>query len=196
TVAGREQIIQARFSAENEHVGYGATCSSNREFVLHCQVRYEANSIDPKSRFKLRSAKIAPILGYIARRPAFRENRGLACAQVSSLSRAFAALHDENWCSPSDALLAKIPTVVIDRIHIEQLELHGRVGVPDSERAEPQRLILNVTMWPEIAEPRDDIGNTVNYSEVAASLRQFVNRHACKLIETLVEEIAAHLLAQ
>src|SRR5438132_11885692 len=67
TVAGREQIIQARFSAENEHVCYGATCSSNREFVLHCQVRYEANSIDPKSRFKLRSAKIAPILGYIAR---------------------------------------------------------------------------------------------------------------------------------
>src|SRR5207253_7576335 len=146
TVAGREQIIQARFSAENEHVDYGATCSSNREFVLHCQVRYEANSIDPKSRFKLRSAKIAPILGYIARRPAFRENRGLACAQVSSLSRAFAALHDENWCSPSDALLAKIPTVVIDRIHIEQLEVHGRVGVPDSERAQPQRLTLNLTL--------------------------------------------------
>ncbi|PYK71474.1 MAG: hypothetical protein DME44_07785 [Verrucomicrobia bacterium] len=89
----------------------------------------------------------------------------------SSLSLASAALRDENW-------------------------LHGRVGVPDSERAEPQRLILNVTMWPEIAEPRDDIGNTVNYSEVAASLRQFVNRHACKLIETLAEEIAAHLLAQ
>ena len=114
----------------------------------------------------------------------------------SSLSLASAALRDENWRSPSDILLAKIPTVVIDRIHIEQLELHGRVGVPDSERAEPQRLILNVTMWPEIAEPRDDIGNTVNYSEVAASLRQFVNRHACKLIETLAEETAAHLLAQ
>jgi dihydroneopterin aldolase len=106
------------------------------------------------------------------------------------------SLRDENWRSPSDVLLAKLPPVVIDRIHIEQLEVHGRVGVPDSERAEPQRLILNVTMWPEIAESRDDIGNTVNYSEVAASLRQFVNRHACKLIETLAEETAAHLLAQ
>src|SRR5205085_2570533 len=60
TVAGREQIIQARFSAENEHVGYGATCSFNREFVLRCQVRYETNGIGPKPRFKLRSAKLHP----------------------------------------------------------------------------------------------------------------------------------------
>jgi FolB domain-containing protein len=92
-------------------------------------------------------------------------------------------------------LLAKVRTVVIARIHIEQLEIHGRVGVLDSERAEPQRLIFNLTLWPEIAEPRDDIGNTVNYSEVAASLRQFVSRHDYKLIETLAEETAAHLLA-
>jgi len=85
---------------------------------------------------------------------------------------------------------------VIDRIHIEQLEIHGRVGVLDSERAEPQRLIFSVTLWPEIAEPRDDIGNTVNYSEVAVWLSQFVNQHDYKLIETLAEETAAHLLEQ
>jgi 7,8-dihydroneopterin aldolase/epimerase/oxygenase len=107
------------------------------------------------------------------------------------------SLRDENWHSPSDALLAKIPTtIVIDRIHIEQLEVHGRVGVPDSERAEPQRLSLNVTLWPKIAELHDDIENTVNYSAVAECAKEFVNRHACKLIETLAEETAAHLLAQ
>jgi len=114
----------------------------------------------------------------------------------SSLSLAFTALHDENWRSPSDALLAKIQTVVIDRIHIEQLEVHGRVGVPDSERAEPQRLSLNVTLWPKIAELRDDIENTVNYSAVAECAKEFVNQHDYKLIETLAEEMAAHLLAQ
>ena len=85
---------------------------------------------------------------------------------------------------------------MIDRIHIEQLEVHGRVGVPDSERAEPQRLSLDVTLWPEIAEPRDDISDTVNYSEVAESLKQFVGQRDYKLIETLAEKIAAHLLAQ
>ena len=85
---------------------------------------------------------------------------------------------------------------MIDRIHIEQLEVHGRVGVPDSERVEPQRLSLNVTLWPKIAELHDDIENTVNYSAVAECAKEFVNRHACKLIETLAEETAAHLLAQ
>jgi dihydroneopterin aldolase len=105
-------------------------------------------------------------------------------------------LHDENWRSPSDGLLAKIPTIVIDRIHIEQLEVHGRVGVPDSERAEPQRLSLNVTLWPKIAELHDDIENTVNYSVVAERVKEFVRRHDYKLIETLAEKIAAHLLAR
>ena len=103
---------------------------------------------------------------------------------------------DENWRSPSDVLLAKIPTVVIDRIHIEQLELFARVGVPTSERSEPQRLILNITLWPKIAELQDDIENTVNYSVVAERVKEFVRGHDYKLIETLAEETAAHLLAQ
>jgi dihydroneopterin aldolase len=93
-------------------------------------------------------------------------------------------------------LLAKVPVAVIDRIHIEELEVRGRVGVRDSERAQPQRLSLNVTLWPKIAELQDDIANTVNYSAVAECAKEFVCRHTCKLIETLAEEIAAHLLAQ
>jgi len=89
-------------------------------------------------------------------------------------------------------LLAKIPAVVIDRIHIEQLEVHGRVGVPDSERVEPQRLSLNVALWPNIAELHDDIANTVNYSAVAECVKDFVSHHDYKLIETLAEKTAAH----
>src|SRR6266566_2873419 len=135
-------------------------------------------------------------MGSAAWRSKVRKNRHLARAQIESLNLARIAMRDENWRSPSDALRAKIPTVVIDRIHIEQLEVHGRVGVPDSERAEPQRLSLDVTLWPEIAEPRDDISDTVNYSEVAESLKQFVGQRDYKLIETLAEKIAAHLLAQ
>jgi dihydroneopterin aldolase len=85
---------------------------------------------------------------------------------------------------------------VIDCIHIEQLELFARVGVPTSERSEPQRLIFNITLWPKIAELHDDIANTVNYSAVAERVKEFVNQHDYKLIETLAEEMAAHLLAQ
>ena len=85
---------------------------------------------------------------------------------------------------------------MIDCIHIEQLEIHVRVGVPDSERAQAQRLILNVTFWPKRSGPRDDIADTVNYSEVAASLKEFVAQRDYRLIETLAEETAGHLLAR
>jgi 7,8-dihydroneopterin aldolase/epimerase/oxygenase len=85
---------------------------------------------------------------------------------------------------------------MIDRIHIEQLEIYARVGVADSERAQPQRLILNVTFWPNRAGPRDNIADTVNYSEVAASLKQFVSQRDYRLIETLAEEAAGHLLVR
>jgi len=66
---------------------------------------------------------------------------------------------------------------MIDRIHIEQLEVHGRVGVPDSERAAPQRLSVNLTLWPNIAELHDNLANTVNYSAVAERVKEFVRRH-------------------
>ena len=85
---------------------------------------------------------------------------------------------------------------MIDCIHIEQLEIHVQVGVPDSERAQAQRLILNVTFWPKRSGPRDDIADTVNYSEVAASLKEFVAQRDYRLIETLAEEMAAHLLGR
>ncbi len=85
---------------------------------------------------------------------------------------------------------------MIDRIHIERLELRARVGVPNSERAQPQRLILNVTLWPKNTELHDEIANTVDYSAVAKSVTEFVKPHQYKLIESLADEAAAHLLAQ
>jgi dihydroneopterin aldolase len=85
---------------------------------------------------------------------------------------------------------------MIDRIHIEQLEVFARVGVPDSERAAPQRLTLNVTIWPKKAGTRDNIAETVNYSEVATSLKQFIGKRDYRLIETLAEETAGHLLTR
>lgn len=85
---------------------------------------------------------------------------------------------------------------MIDCIHIEQLEIHVRVGVPESERAQAQRLILNVTFWPKRSGSRDDIADTVNYSEVVASLKQFATQRNNRLIETLAEDTAGHLLAR
>lgn len=33
------------------------------------------------------------------------------------------------------------------RIHISQLELMAFIGVPDQERAQPQRLTISLTLW-------------------------------------------------
>ena len=45
---------------------------------------------------------------------------------------------------------------MIHRIHIEQLGIHARVGVADSERAQPQRLLLGEAVYHVLqnTEPR------------------------------------------
>jgi len=56
-----------------------------------------------------------------------------------------------------------------DRIHIEQLEVSTRIGVPEEERANPQRLTVNISFWPhqQVRDLADKIDQTVNYSAVA-----------------------------
>lgn len=85
---------------------------------------------------------------------------------------------------------------MIERIHIEQLKVRAHVGVLADERSQPQRLTINVTLWPLTAEQRDELENTVNYSSVAKLVREVVRRRHYKLIETVAEEAAAEVLRQ
>jgi dihydroneopterin aldolase len=83
-----------------------------------------------------------------------------------------------------------------DQIHIHQLEVFARIGVPDEERSSPQRLVLNVTFWPsaDLAKLQDDISRAVDYAEVCAETRRFVQARSDRLIETLADALAIHLL--
>jgi len=83
-----------------------------------------------------------------------------------------------------------------DEIHIEQLEVFTRVGISEKERAAPQRLTASITLWPErqAQELSDNLGKTVNYSEVCEETKSFVRDRTVKLIETLASELATHLL--
>ena len=85
---------------------------------------------------------------------------------------------------------------VDDRIHIQRLEVLAHIGVPEEERTVAQRLTFNVTYWPlrPIPELNDDIGVAVNYAEVCGELRKVVARRRDKLIETLGDALASHLL--
>ena len=90
------------------------------------------------------------------------------------------------------------PSATPDRIHIEQLEIQARVGVTDEERARPQRITVSLTIWPEanFSHLGDDIGRTVNYSEVCRTARELVESRPARLIETLASEVADDLLKQ
>ncbi len=83
-----------------------------------------------------------------------------------------------------------------DRIRIAGLTLTAHLGVPEEERASPQELVLHLTFWParSFGDLADDIANTVDYAEVAGEVRRFVAGRRDKLLETLAEATARHLL--
>jgi dihydroneopterin aldolase len=83
-----------------------------------------------------------------------------------------------------------------DEIHIEQLEVLARIGVPTEERANPQRLTVNISLWPyaKTGNLADNIEQAVNYSAVAEETKNFVCDQSLNLIETLADRLALHLL--
>ncbi len=84
-----------------------------------------------------------------------------------------------------------------DVIRIERIEVLAHIGVPDDERSQPQRLTFSVAFWPNKsgAELKDDIARAVNYAAVCHEVKKFVGERRDKLIETLADKLAFHLLA-
>ena len=81
-------------------------------------------------------------------------------------------------------------------VEIRDLELMARVGVPDEERAERQRLTISIKLWPVVPfeAVADDIANAVDYAAVARDVKELVSRREDRLIETLASAVADHLL--
>lgn len=85
----------------------------------------------------------------------------------------------------------------MDAISIIDLEVHYRVGVPDAERAQPQRLLLTVEIQRDFtrAAASDDLRETIDYYDVSRRLLAFGDGRSWKLIEKLAADIAAVMLA-
>ena len=84
-----------------------------------------------------------------------------------------------------------------DHLHLQGLSITTNIGVPDEERAVPQRLKLNVTLWPSgpLAGLGDDFARTIDYAAVAVQLRQCATERTRLLIETLADDLIASLFA-
>ena len=84
----------------------------------------------------------------------------------------------------------------MDTITITDLEVFYCVGVPDEERAKPQRLLLTVEMEHDFhsAATEDELGGTIDYYAVSQRLLGFGEGVHWKLIETLAVDIAQMIL--
>ena len=85
----------------------------------------------------------------------------------------------------------------MSKISIVDLEVFYRVGVPDAERAQPQRLLLTVEMEADFsaAAKSDDIADTIDYFAVSQRLLKFGEGRSWKLIEKLAADVADAILA-
>jgi len=83
-------------------------------------------------------------------------------------------------------------------ISIIDFEVHYRVGVPDAERARPQRLLLSVHLDFDFsaAARSDSIADTIDYFAVAQRLLKFGDGREWKLIEKLASDLADFILAE
>src|SRR5580698_1523685 len=86
----------------------------------------------------------------------------------------------------------------MSKISIVDLEVFYRVGVPDKERAKPQRLLLTVEMKANFskAAKSDSIGDTIDYFAVSRRLLKFGEGKSWKLIEKLAADIGEMILSE
>jgi dihydroneopterin aldolase len=82
------------------------------------------------------------------------------------------------------------------QIHIEQLKVFAKIGVSRAERRRRQRLVLNITLSParDLRDIKDAVSRTVDYSALCQETKSFIAKSAPKLLETLANDLARHLL--
>jgi len=83
-------------------------------------------------------------------------------------------------------------------IRIDGLQVDAHVGVPDTEIAKPQRLLLDLKIVPlrAFSEMNDDVAETVDYFAVCEVVRSFVGAGKWRLIETLAADVRALILSR
>jgi 7,8-dihydroneopterin aldolase/epimerase/oxygenase len=85
-----------------------------------------------------------------------------------------------------------------DFIEIRGLEIDPHIGVPDAERASPQRLLVDLRLQPQrdFSRMADAIGATVDYFALAQRVVTVAAGRPRLLIETLADELATTVLRE
>jgi dihydroneopterin aldolase len=83
-------------------------------------------------------------------------------------------------------------------IAIKDLGVLCRIGVPEKERAKPQRLLITIEMSGDFSKActTDDITHTINYYEVSRRVVALCQEQSHRLIEKLADELAGMILKE
>jgi dihydroneopterin aldolase len=89
------------------------------------------------------------------------------------------------------------PPAQFDRVYVRDFVLQISIGAYRHERDRPQRVRFDVVVEvPRSSSAGDDIGKVFSYDVILDTIRALVENRHVNLVETLAEEIAAHLLQQ
>jgi dihydroneopterin aldolase len=82
-------------------------------------------------------------------------------------------------------------------IEIRELEVRGKIGVPENERENPQKLLISLRFQIEapFAALNDQLEKTIDYAAVASGVEKIVATSRAHLIEKLVSDIGDSLMA-
>ena len=80
----------------------------------------------------------------------------------------------------------------MDNVFIKDLLVRGVIGVSDRERAQPQDILINISMLLDIQKGgrSDDIADCVNYRTVAKKVMAYAEKAAKFTVEALATSIA------
>ena len=80
---------------------------------------------------------------------------------------------------------------------IRDLIVNAHIGITDAERAQAQRLCINVTieLAATVNPQRDDMRETVDYDAVVQSIRQLADTSDFNLLETFAQKVSEFCLS-
>jgi 7,8-dihydroneopterin aldolase/epimerase/oxygenase len=84
------------------------------------------------------------------------------------------------------------------RIFLREVVLDANIGIHAFEKAGPQRLVINIDLYVPLAlstPSHDKINEVLDYDFVRSTVRRRIEAGHINLQETLVDELAAALLA-
>ena len=84
----------------------------------------------------------------------------------------------------------------MNQIEVSGLIVHSNIGVPETERKEPQKLVIDLTIDADLsaAVSKDDFSQTIDYLEIVQIVEGIATSRPFSLVEGLAGAIAEKIL--